>query len=246
MPKEILGVSFDFGSTLLDYTPCISIVWSRVAKHLGIKMSPDDPRIREGIQRQTAAFVESGIPDHKLTREGLQRLNRHVLDAMEIEWAGLDQERLNRIVREEFDRIFQTGEGFQLYPGVRDTLERLHSTGLRIGMLSNCPADLGTPRRNAMKALGILDFFDAIILSGEVSVAKPEKAIFEIALKALGIEDAGQVIHVGDSPFSDVQGARNAGLIPVLFDPQGLYSFEDVVTIRKMSDILDMLHHRIS
>ncbi len=97
-----------------------------------------------------------------------------------------------------------------------------------------------------MKKLGILEFFDAIILSGEVGVAKPEKKVFEIALKELGIKDAQKVMHVGDCPFADVQGAQNAGLIPVLFDPLDLHSVEDVITLRKLSDILGYLHYKIS
>ncbi len=246
MPKRIRGISFDFGSTLLNYVPCISIVWSKIAKQLGVEILPDDPRVEEGIRRQHRAYLELGIPEYRLTRDDWSYLNRHVLDAIEIDWEGVDQERLQKIIEEGFDRAFQTGEGFELFPSTRDTLERVHSMGLKIGLLSNCPASLGTARRKLMKTLGILEFFDAIILSGEVGSRKPEREIFEITLTKLGIKEARRVIHVGDDLTADVQGAKNAGLIPVLFDPQGLHSVEDVITIRKMPDILDILQYRIS
>ncbi len=246
MSKKILGVLFDFGGTLLDYTPCISLVFSRVAKILGFEFSPDDPRIRDGIRRQQTAFVALKVPEAKLTRDHMHSLNRHVLDAMGIDYGHVPKDRLMKIINEEFDRSFELGENFQLYPGTQETLERLHLTGLKIGLLSNCPAWLGTPRRKVMEKLGILKYFDAIILSGEVGVSKPEREVFELALKAIGIEEARKVIHIGDSPYADVQGARNAGLIPVLFNPLSLYSIEDVITLKKMPDLLGMLQYRVS
>ena len=246
MSKKTLGVLFDFGGTLLDYTPCIRLVFSRVAKILGAEVSPDDPRIQEGIRQQQTAFVALGVPEAKLTRDHMHSLNRHILDAMGLDYGHVPKDRLMKTISEEFDRSFELGENFQLYPSTKETLERLHSTGLKIALLSNCPAWLGTARRNVMKRLGILKYFNAIILSGEVGVSKPKREVFEITLKEIGIENPGQVIHVGDSPFSDVQGARNAGLIPVLFDPQGYYSLENVITIKNLSEIFDLPHFKIS
>jgi len=46
-------------------------------------------------------------------------------------------------------------------------------------------------------------------------VAKPDPAIFRIALRALGAS-ANAVVHVGDDPIADVQGARATGLRAVL------------------------------
>ena len=55
-----------------------------------------------------------------------------------------------------------------------------------------------------------------------VGVAKPDPAIFRIALDALGVPADGSVLHVGDSLRYDVAGARAAGLRPVHMDPYGL------------------------
>ncbi len=92
-----------------------------------------------------------------------------------------------------------------------------------------------------MEENGILHFFDTIILSVEVGFEKPQKEIFQIALQKLGINNPAQAMHVGDSPITDVKGARNAGLIPVLFDPIDLYPIENVIKISALSDILQYL-----
>lgn len=61
---------------------------------------------------------------------------------------------------------------------------------------------------------GLARLFDAIVISGEVGVAKPDPAIFWLALRHLGLEP-GEVVHVGDSE-DDVMGACNADIRPVL------------------------------
>ena len=65
--------------------------------------------------------------------------------------------------------------------------------------------------------LGLVEHFDAVVISGEVGVRKPDPTIFEIALDRLGL-DRGEVIHVGDSLEDDLEGARAAGIRCVLID----------------------------
>ena len=45
-------------------------------------------------------------------------------------------------------------------------------------------------------------------------MGKPEKAFFELALAELGVS-AGQCVMIGDDPFSDIAGAKRAGLMAV-------------------------------
>jgi putative hydrolase of the HAD superfamily len=57
--------------------------------------------------------------------------------------------------------------------------------------------------------------------SARAGVAKPDPAIFRLALESLGVPAGNTVLHVGDSLRSDVDGALAAGLQPVHFDPYG-------------------------
>jgi putative hydrolase of the HAD superfamily len=61
-----------------------------------------------------------------------------------------------------------------------------------------------------------------VVDSAVVGVAKPDRAIFSIALDALGVPASGTVLYVGDSLRYDVAGALAAGLQPVHLDPYGL------------------------
>ncbi len=112
MLKDILGILFDFGGTLNDYTPLCTFVWSKIAKQLGVEISPDDPRIREGIRQQQAARVELGIPESRITREEFHSLNCHVLDAICIDYRRVRQGRLMKVIEKEFDGSFQSEQIF--------------------------------------------------------------------------------------------------------------------------------------
>jgi len=84
------------------------------------------------------------------------------------------------------------------------------------------PAEAAEPAEPAQAATGGAGVPVGVIVdSAVVGVAKPDPAIFRIALDALGVPASGTVLFVGDSLRYDVAGAIAAGLQPVHFDPYG-------------------------
>ncbi len=97
-------------------------------------------------------------------------------------------------------------------PGTLELARRLRAAGLRVGILSNDTADMAGARR---RKLGYGDLFDPIIISAEVGQTKPGRAIFDHAVRLLGLP-ASQVLFV-DNSEENVQGARRAGLRAIRF-----------------------------
>jgi len=97
----------------------------------------------------------------------------------------------------------------ELFDGVRETLEIL-SRRFRIGAVTNGNANV--------EMIGIDRYFDFVISSESVGIAKPAAGIFEAALQAAGVP-ARQVVHIGDDPRIDVLGAAAAGLRTIWFNP---------------------------
>ncbi|MFV8754932.1 HAD family hydrolase [Nannocystaceae bacterium ST9] len=93
-------------------------------------------------------------------------------------------------------------------PAIAGLLTRLRDGGLRLGVVSN-----GGPsqRRKLERARLPLECFTAIVISGEVGLAKPDPRIFALALARLELS-AGEVMMIGDSPEHDIAGAHAAGL----------------------------------
>jgi putative hydrolase of the HAD superfamily len=115
-------------------------------------------------------------------------------------------------------------------PGVMAGLRALAALGLPMAVVSNA----GGTVQSELRGLGVCYVpgdreatepagvpVSVVVDSGAVGVAKPDPAIFGIALRALGVPASGTVLHVGDSLRSDVGGALAAGLQPVHLDPHG-------------------------
>lgn len=88
---------------------------------------------------------------------------------------------------------------------------------LGLAVITNGASDT---QRGVLRALGIEGRFDAVIVSGEVGVAKPDPAVFELALDVLDVP-ADHAWHVGDNVLTDVAGARAAGLTAVWLNRDG-------------------------
>ena len=88
-----------------------------------------------------------------------------------------------------------------------DYLAAARRRGTRTALLSNAPG-ASDQVRNAMA-----DYFDALVFSGEVGVAKPDRAVYLIAAERLGLP-ADLCVFVDDS-VANVRGAADAGMVGV-------------------------------
>lgn len=96
----------------------------------------------------------------------------------------------------------------------RPCLDRL-AARYRLGVVTNGYADTQRPR---LAAAGLLGYFEAVAVSGELDWAKPDPRIFQHALVALGVA-GDDALYVGDSVSHDLAGAANAGIDFVLYRP---------------------------
>jgi putative hydrolase of the HAD superfamily len=109
---------------------------------------------------------------------------------------------------------------FRPYPDVHGALEHLRGAGMRLVVVSNWDVSL----HDRLAQTGIAERVDGAVASAEVGAAKPDPAVFARALVIAGVP-AGAAVHVGDSLHEDVEGARAAGIEPILLrragDPHG-------------------------
>ena len=96
---------------------------------------------------------------------------------------------------------------FRAYPEVPAVLARLRAGGARLAVVSNWDVSL----HDVLERTGLRALVDAVVISAELGVAKPDPAIFRAALERLAGARAAEAIHVGDSVEHDVAGARAAG-----------------------------------
>ena len=97
-----------------------------------------------------------------------------------------------------------------------DTLEVLASRDYKMHIISNGYQDIQIKK---MKSGGIYHFFNQIITNDIAGARKPEKAIFDFALYKADA-DIGNSLMIGDNLIADIEGAKNAGLRTIYFNPE--------------------------
>ena len=130
-------------------------------------------------------------------------------------------------------------EGWCLFDDVLPCLDAL--SHLALGIISNAGA---AQQRLKLERTGILDRFDAMAISGEVGVSKPEPRIFHVACERGGVQPR-ECVYVGDRLGTDALGARDAGLRGVWLDRKGASrGDEGVDVIASLGELAGLLASR--
>lgn len=103
---------------------------------------------------------------------------------------------------------------------------------VRIGIVTN---NFIREQEGKLADCGLTECIDFMVTSEEAGCAKPDHAIFDLALERAG-RSADQAVMVGDSWEVDIEGARRAGIRPVWFNRYGVESSgsADVVEIKSL------------
>jgi putative hydrolase of the HAD superfamily len=97
-----------------------------------------------------------------------------------------------------------------IYPEALPTLAALRQRGLKLGLISNCSADAGA----TVARIGLAGCFDAIVLSCDVGLMKPDPAIYEHTCRALGVTPA-ESMFVADGAFGELDASKALGMLTV-------------------------------
>jgi putative hydrolase of the HAD superfamily len=172
----------------------------------------DWPVLRERIEARAALSGRALLDGFERTRvaRSIGAYGSMEGDLAEVlKAAGL--ERDDALVKELAGTItmfLQTG--VHLWDDSLPTLRELRARGLRTAVVSNC--DHGT--RPVVERLGLHEETDAVVLSFEAGVAKPDAGIYRKALEALGAEPAEAVFV--DDQLAYCEGAQAVGIRPFL------------------------------
>lgn len=116
----------------------------------------------------------------------------------------LSKDEIEQISKRELEKLVEISN---LYPGTKETLDKMRQDGFLLALVSNASSGV----RNIIQALDIERCFDAIILSCEVGVAKPDEKIYEIAMAQLSVSPS-ECIFIGDGACQELDGANRAGI----------------------------------
>lgn len=148
----------------------------------------------------------------------------------------------------QFDRIDDLNKMYQIALGDKvffndDSFELLKSLKGRVLQYAVTNGTI-TAQENKMKQSGLDNVFDGVFISDKVGYEKPTISFFNAVFEAIGSFEKDEVLIVGDSLTSDIQGGNNAGILCCWYNPDGHSNnknFRIDYEIKNLNEILDII-----
>jgi putative hydrolase of the HAD superfamily len=203
----IQAVLFDAAGTLIRLREPVGETYARFARRWGVALPAS--RIEEAFARVMAQARPEPQPGEPLATAAARE---------EAWWSARVRETFRAADAEArfsdfgacFDALFAhygSAAAWLLAPGTEEALDELAARGLRLAVVSNFDQRL----RGLLQELGVHARFEALTLPADAGAAKPNRAIFEVALKRLGLAPH-RAAYVGDRAEEDVAAAEGVGL----------------------------------
>ncbi|NXF29459.1 HDHD3 protein, partial [Nyctibius bracteatus] len=130
--------------------------------------------------------------------------------------SGVHEDRLLTLMAENLYRDFCSARNWEVLPGAGETLSWCRQHGLRMGVVSNFDNRL----ENILSQCNLRHHFEFVLTSEDAGFAKPDRRIFEQALRLGGVPPE-QAAHVGDDYTRDYRAARAVGMHSFLLRAAG-------------------------
>jgi len=220
----VKAVLFDLGGTLIK-TAEIPRIYKRILKAHGVMVSADKIARAHRENERNVDVVEGQA---KLGRAFWVRWNLGILENLGIE------ENVEFLAR-KIDELWWDFADLELYPDVIPTLRKLKNKGIKTGIVTN---GLESDYQRILEKLRLTDQFAVVVGVDSCGKGKPSKEIFRCALDKLCVRPE-EAIFIGDSLKYDYEGAKNAGIRPVLIDREG--NETRAKSIRNLNDVMGYL-----
>ena len=191
---RIRAITLDLDDTLWAIGPVIrnaeAKLWAWLSEHY--------PRIPDTFSSEDLlALRESVVEQYWHKSHDFRYLRKKVLAAVATE-SGYD----DALVEPAFEVFDDARNDVELFPDVRHELETLVQRYTIVAV---------TNGNASLEKIGISHLFHGVITATATGSAKPARPIFDAAVQAAGT-NPDEILHVGDHPAIDVDGARQAGL----------------------------------
>jgi FMN phosphatase YigB (HAD superfamily) len=235
----IKSILFDLDGTLRLHIPMGGEVFNDYALSLGLFLHPED--LTRAARWEHYYFAQS--PEIKADNEKFKS-QKFENDSF---WINYGRRRLivlgcspaqAETLAPQFSAHMAENYKPQIHmpEGAPTLLANLKDAGYILGMVSN----RSKPFDDELKEMDLREFFHFTLAGGDVNAFKPDRAIFDEAIKRAGTS-APETMYVGDNYFADVVGSRRAGLQPVLYDPIRLFPDAECAVIQSFDQLPALL-----
>ncbi len=110
--------------------------------------------------------------------------------------------------------------------GATNLLDHLKNNHIKLGIITNGFTEWQEMR---LGRLGLTEYFEFVITSEQMGVAKPHRAIFDHALEKMSHPSRQQVLMIGDNLHSDIKGGIDSELHTCWLNPHNQPAVPEIV-----------------
>ena len=224
------AVFFDVGGTLISVHPSVGAVYAKHAHDFGFSGTIDE--LNQGFRLQWKKMGGIESLGNKSGSEEEKKFWKKLVYEVFRPLGGLD--RFDEYFELIFE-VFEDGSNWKIYEDVIESkiFQKLKERKVILGVISNWDSRLTSTLEN----LKLADNFKFILPSAVVGSAKPDKKIFEEALRLSGVKPH-EACHIGDEVKTDIDGARNLGIHAILLDRENRFDDSIKPKVRSFMELV--------
>ena len=144
-----------------------------------------------------------------------------ILHALEVDLKQINKDQLNEFYQKSED-LFLEYKPVVIFENLHQLFEEIKNQGKTINILSNTGFIKGKTMRKFLMNENLDQYIDFHIYSDETNCSKPNPKIFQEVKNRLKNPDLNlnQILHIGDNPVADYDGAKKFGFNAHLLTPK--------------------------
>ena len=196
-------------------------------------------------------LANAGLPVDDETTSAYHRINDALWKALErgettqaalkierfaqlLDYLGLPRDRAPELGAAYAENL---GNHADLLPDAMAFMEAVHGK-IGIALVSN---GISRIQRHRLSLCPFMPMLDAVVISEEIGVSKPDPAMIDKALAMLGCTDKREAVMLGDSLSADIGAAVNAGVDSIWLSAKGLTSDKATYSVKTLAEALAII-----
>lgn len=233
LPK---GILFDLDDTILAYGATADSTWWRICGEFAKKSNLFDTDTIYKAIRKSGNWYWSDRERHKIGRQDLKNARRQIV-SLAFQKLNIKNSNLANKIADTFSE--QREEDAYLFDGAKETLKYFCDQGILLALMTN---GASIPQRRKIERFNLEQYFQSILIEGELGIGKPEEGIYLRALGDLNLKPE-DVWAVGDNLEWEVEGPQKLGIYSIWNDyaKRGLPSNSKIIPDRIIHNISDLM-----
>lgn len=208
------GFLLDLDDTILDDSSSIDRCWRDACAAHANELAGLDLSIVLDTIRNTSRWYWGDADRHRDGRLQLDAARREVV-RLALRRLGVKSATLADRIGDAYGH--HRDIGMEPLPDAIDTVRWLKQSGCALALLTN---GAGPAQRKKIVRFGLAEFFDTILVEGEIGFGKPDLRVYQLALSKLDLAPR-DVWMAGDNLEWDVAAPQQLGLFGIWIDRQG-------------------------